>query len=559
MRSNFPTKKHTIIGGGIIGLMEAYAFYLEAKKSNEQTRITIYEKNHTLDQTTTSNIFPSLTPDEILSVVPRGLELVKKLKVLFSDAGGIRVDDVKGVESAASERFNQSALEYSKDDAAHAAREKALLSMGELSMRLWQEMYDTADDELKKILEDSNFNPCREPRKEGPLALHDGYRIDLISDIPNANDKAESMKKDYEKLEFKHCKVLSPSEVLAMDPYLAHFCEQHSELNHAGKHVWKKDASALFRPGGCIDTNVFLPKFQAYLTNVMGKYTNNAGTEKDYFRLKFAKKVTGIIYNKEAKHTIDGLSFFDDHIKYNKRAYSSSDYVFCPGEAVGTLSHLGFNEPDYAGFAGASLRLDIPVPESKRAEYSTLNHCMEVHKEGVVLAWQARFKNDSVTIGVAGTKAYYGDQTPNITQDFAKNRNLLQLNAINQIYPQQISSVLMKETKDKELTADDLSFLESKNIAKRWVGVRAVAYDGVPTLGALYHNSEKVDNARTTTSLGSGGCSFAPAAVAISRSAKSTSGMSEMKYTPTMFQPTAPADEVLTQTVLRYGSSLRRA
>ncbi len=61
--SNYTTQKHTIIGGGIIGLMEAYAFYLEEQKSNAQSRITLYEKNNSLDETMTINIFPSLTPD----------------------------------------------------------------------------------------------------------------------------------------------------------------------------------------------------------------------------------------------------------------------------------------------------------------------------------------------------------------------------------------------------------------------------------------------------------------------------------------------------------------
>ncbi len=31
---------------------------------------------------------------------------------------------------------------------------------------------------------------------------------------------------------------------------------------------------------------------------------------------------------------------------------------------------------------------------------------MEVHQEGVILAWQARIKNNKVFIGVAGTKAF---------------------------------------------------------------------------------------------------------------------------------------------------------
>lgn len=44
-------------------------------------------------------------------------------------------------------------------------------------------------------------------------------------------------------------------------------------------------------------------------------------------------------------------------------------------------------------------------------------------------------------------------------------------------------------------------------------------YDGFPTLGYLYKDGVKIENARCTIHLGSGGGSFAPAAVFISRSA----------------------------------------
>ena len=54
---------------------------------------------------------------------------------------------------------------------------------------------------------------------------------------------------------------------------------------------------------------------------------------------------------------------------------------------------------------------------------------------------------------------------------------------------------------------------------ERGVGLRALAYDGFPTLGFAYHNGRKVQNARITTHLGSGGASFGPAAAIISQAA----------------------------------------
>ena len=77
MKSHYPENKLTI-GGGIVGAIEAYFAYLEAKNNGKKIRITIHEKNESISETTTSHIVPSLTPDEILSVVPRGQELVKK-------------------------------------------------------------------------------------------------------------------------------------------------------------------------------------------------------------------------------------------------------------------------------------------------------------------------------------------------------------------------------------------------------------------------------------------------------------------------------------------------
>jgi hypothetical protein len=187
------------------------------------------------------------------------------------------------------------------------------------------------------------------------------------------------------------------------------------------------------------------------------------------------------------------------------------------------------------------LMLNIPIPIEQLEQYAKFNHCMEVHQEGVVLAWQARFRDNKIFIGVAGTKAFYSDQKPHKDQEFAKNRNLLQLNMINDVLPEFISLALGRDTKGQKLTVEDLTKLEKSGIAERWVGTRAVAYDGFPTLGAVYKEDREVSNARTTTHLGSGGGSFSPASIFVSRS--------------TLNKKVEP--DKLTQNVLRYGSSKR--
>jgi len=518
--------KTSIVGGGIIGALESYYAYKDAQKDGAKICITIYEKGNSFDSSnkgqsstnTSYNIVPSLTIDEILSVVPRGSELVEKLAVLFSQPGGIRVDDVTGVNDSESAINFKEAVSVYGSDKNHDDRTLSLLMLGKRSMDLWQQMYDEGDAELKAILEASNFNPCREPRSNSNKILHDGYRIDLIYGIPNAQKRALNMQADYEKLGYNNCAILSPDEVIAIDPYLADFCHDHSDVDANMNCTWKNDSVALWRPGGCIDTRAFLPKFYSYMRKIMGQYRDANDQIQDCFQLQFGSEVTAIEFDSDSEdRRIIGLKFSNGTYQLEKQLEIDSRYIFCPGESVGTLQNLGFSEPAYAGFAGASLLISIPLSKDLIDTYKNFSHCMEVHNEGIVLAWQARFKENSIFIGVAGTKAFYGDKEPNKEEAFAKNRNLVQLNMINHVLPEFISSAYGYNTKGQEISAEELSSLENKGIARRWVGRRAVAYDGFPTIGFLYCNNRQVSNARCTTHLGSGGVSFGPGAVFISR------------------------------------------
>ena len=546
MPTPHPQRKLTIIGSGITGALEAYFAYLAAKKEGQAVRVTILEKKATAIESTSSNIVPSLTPDEIVSVVPRGPELMEKLKLLFNQPGGIRVDDVEGVnDSAVADEFKQQVLAYSqRGEDNHKLLTRALLGLGKMSMDLWLTFYDNADDELKAILLDANFNPCREPLDNANRRLHDGYRIDLIYKRPQAQAIAQGMQADYEKLGYTNCKILTPTEVAALDPFLSNFCESHADKDEQGELQWQDDAVALWRPGGCLDTYIFLPKFFAYLKKIMGQYEHADGSLRDCFQIKLQRQVDEVIFASDKQSLrITGLKFFGNPVVTpDQNQYESKEYVFCPGEAVGTLRQLAFNEPSYMGFVGAVLKLEIPVPADKIAEYASFNHCMEVHQEGIVLAWQARFHDNKIVIGVGGTKAFYGDKLPHTDHLFARDRNMVQLNMMNDVLPQFLSLACGRDTKGTHLSERDLVMLQQKGIATRWVGTRAVSAEGFPTLGRLFHDNQAVTNGRTTTHLGSGGVSFGPAAVLVSRAAQ---------------EEKASTDE-LTQTVLRYADSRRR-
>jgi hypothetical protein len=306
------------------------------------------------------------------------------------------------------------------------------------------------------------------------------------------------MLKTYRQLGYQMSQILSPDEVLKRDASLSNFVKFHSQ-GAPDNRRWNNDSIAVWRPGGCLDTQKFIPKLVQYLEKKLGK---------DRFSINFNKKVTGIIFDESNTDSpaIKGLEFADQTTI--EKDPKNTFYSFCPGEAVGTLERLSLNEPAYAGFAGASLSLNVDIPEQEKEFYEKFGHYMEVHKEGVVLAWQARIRDGEIFVGVAGTKAFYGDVEPKLDHPFAKDRNLLQLQMINDVLPHIVSLALRRDTTGQTLKAKDLEELVKAGIAVRWVGRRSVVYDGFPTIGRVYRKGRAISNAQTVTHLGSGGGSF---------------------------------------------------
>lgn len=497
-------QKVVIVGGGFLAAMQTYYLWRAAQQKNIELSVTIYEKNRCLAETTAMHIFPGLTPGEILFGAK---ELAADYEKSFHE-GGIRVDDVPALQdSAVAQKFIQEAALHAQDGIGHHDRITLLMALGKQSMRLWQELYESADSELTAILDEACFNPCREPSNTLARVLHDGYRIDLLYNKDNPIGRVQGIIKTQAKLGFTHCSLLSPLEVAALDPSLIDFCAQHSLVDAYGQVTWTADAAAFWRPGGCLDSAIFLPKFYDYLKRVMGTSCDAQGNLADALQIHLGREITGVeiasVHGEPA--VISGLVFADGVV-----VRDDAGYFFCPGEAAGTLARLGFDEPLAARFAGASLKLVVPIPDEMTQLYKGINHSMLVHKDKVAASWQARFKDNAVHIGVAGRKALYADQVPTLEQAFAQESHLAQLNIANDLLPDCLSLALGRDTLGQALTAADLDILQAAGVATRWVGSRAVAFDGFPTLGRLSMSGREVANAFVATHAGSGGVSFAP-------------------------------------------------
>ena len=151
---------------------------------------------------------------------------------------------------------------------------------------------------------------------------------------------------------------------------------------------------------------------------------------------------------------------------------------------------------------------------------------------------------------------------PQVNEQYARVKNLHQLQMFNDVLPHIVSIALGRDTRNQKMTYDDLDRLEKTGIARRWVGRRAVAYDGFPTVGNVYvkeqvmHEGTKpkvlrVANANVRTHFGSGGGSFAWVMSLIANYAMDPDSAKE-ELAP--FITPEIAEEVL-----RYGDSRREA
>ncbi len=514
----YPDKKLIIIGGGILGHLAALMVHL----NGERARITIHERYPDGTYTPAANLWPSLTPDEILAVVPVGKAFLDAYNRAFDEEGGIFAD-VSGVnDSALTQEFKNEVMSFSQDPTRHAERQASLLEVGRLAMDAWHQLYELADPDLKQILEDSNFHPCREPGADEEKTFHNGYRIDLFADDTHANDKIQGMIVDYHSIGYTRTCALTPSQVLDFDPSLQEFCAKYVDND---QQQWKPGSGAILRPGGCINARKFLPKLLDYLTAHMGRYqSDNEETGlkiKPCFKVKYDSTVIGIerMLQSDGKERVTGLGIQGVQKIHRNRHPYPTHYLFAPGNQVNALQQMGFTTIVNAGFAGVSTTLHVNIPEDLLSKYGTLEQHQEVHQNGIVVSWQARFdkSTNQLIIGVAGMKAYHGDVPPDLWGNFAQNRGLLQLQMIDKFFPELIDIALGREPSKPEirlpLSKENFEHLKDSGALILWVGVRAVAPDNYPSIGPLSVQGRLFANASTVTNAGSGGVAFGLIAV----------------------------------------------
>lgn len=495
-------EKISIAGNGIVALMIAYLLFLRAKEENKPLKMTVRGK-YRINETTAAFLVPSLSWNELLSVVPPGSKLLEALKKLFTEFnGGIRLEPSDDILVRAKEFIN--AVEAcGKSEAVQRRRTELLVEFSKLSLSIWELIYATADDELRKIFIESNFLPCRE-LSTNDIQLRDGYRLDVYYQAKDLEKKVQTAVEESAANGYNHARHIPPGMLLKLDPAFQPFCQQYSSVNVNGVREWHEGAGVIFRPGGCINTPIFLTRFCDYLQQAMGKYVTETGEEKFCFKSKLGE-VTGLSYSANANHV---TSFEVDHqSKKHKRDYSKEYFILSPGERIGTVRRLGLFEPPHARFVGFSLKLTIPKSMVEQCGYS-----MDYKSNMAIRTGEASssvvqvLKNEQgLVLGIGGLKAFLGLDDPDLQADYAIQASVYQLNMLNQVYASLISACLKRDTQGKQLTINDLQILLNSGMLQRAVGSRACAYDGAPTIDYGRNGKGPVENLIVATHLSSGG------------------------------------------------------
>ncbi len=533
-----------IAGFGIMGMMEMYYAYLahlakceEAKLKGEpipKLRIMVFDTYSSPEQASDSQrstghwIHPSLTDNEMWGIIT---ELAKAMALKFDTPPGVMVTDRPEVAtSPAGKAFFDAVMADLQNFPADVIeqRRKAIIALGQLGMLGWRQLLN--NPELAELLKQSKFRPCAST--DGTrLELNLGWRIDPLFNMPNeASTEAENIAESLRNSGRRAARVLTPDEVVKIDPSLERFCIDHSTVQSDGSRQWDNATSAIWRPGGSVNTGKFLIDFAKWLETK----TNDPdrGLSSQFF---YGHKVTKLHFDtRDPQHPrAIGLNYQNTQQARQEEEKTitfpdkETEVVLTPGSNTQTISNLGLVNLPCAKFAGVSLTLEIDCSTFNSEEkLKMINHCMEPRNPGIVLAWHADYDEGKkiLRIGVAGTKAFYADVDVKPEDEFVINRSLVQLQMINSFYPECIAHALglSAPIDSSQLTLAHMDYLKQREIATVKCGSRSVYFDVAPGIGKPCLKTQdgtgpEVENVVVVTGAGSGGISNGPSMPIVGR------------------------------------------
>ena len=124
----------------------------------------------------------------------------------------------------------------------------------------------------------------------------------------------------------------------------------------------KPGITALWRPGGCINTRKFIPLFHQYMEKGLAHGLIQKVKPEIVLLSNMANRWMALPLIMQIPTAVLAYKLAQLLNKIKILIIKAKAIHFCPGEEVGLLSRFGLDEPAYASFAGAVLFLELPIP-----------------------------------------------------------------------------------------------------------------------------------------------------------------------------------------------------
>jgi hypothetical protein len=563
--------KVTLIGNGVVSTLIKVYLYLDSLMTGVPMPkiVTVSPAG----QSTSEIVAPSLTKVEAGSriggtVMPVGEELRAALERVFS-AGGIR-PNIEEVE--ASLGYKKFVAEAGRVDERFVSEAGASLEeLGELSMQLWAGLIRVMDQliaqghhevvALRNVFVDGghfqtpiNFLDPSQAVHLDELKAH-GYRADRVivakGDAEHPSLRAQAVAKDiiglYADAKDVNCRLLTPAEFIAMQPYEKQWALENSTVSE-GRCVWNEGICVVCRPGGSILLTEVVKGVDDFLSNHVPYMLTEAGVIKSRVRNRDRRVISLDEDVGSSGFEISGYGYTSPETagtitKEDKPAYRMRMFVDASGAGIDSTAQK-YLTPTVANVAGVVVKVvfdeDNPAIALPGAPSFPEKAEWHIPKQGVegktnwVLAYQ-RYGN---IVMVAGTPTLYGDQWPKESDPFAQGHGLFLLRRVLKSQPptnvaallaKHLSGVLVPDGLvksvfdkwiDESFTNVHMQQLIEKGVVTLTPGVRSCASTGKPLIGPVnVHDGEDVasedlapiGNLLLCVAGGSGGVSLAAA------------------------------------------------